>query len=179
MARIYTCPCQAFGRRGFTIMKNLSISDEKEGIYLYSGMVLAESDIDPLERIVSRLRSKIDKLEKHAPAPEGTRLNVLECSLVTLWKSHRKANKILEVLRNDVLALSHRLDLNRASRMRTQEEIDRTTKVIDRMDDAFLQEIDRIKKAFDKIMVSLSLGDLAGIERDKRLSDIEEFIGDL
>ena len=142
-------------------MKNIAISDEEGGIYLYAGMKLAESDIDALEAVLDRLFGKMLKLEKHAPTPEGTRLNILEYSHDTLWKAQAEAKKSLEKMRNKVSDLSGRLNLNSSSHIRIQEAIGKNSSSI------------------DQIAHILASNNKAAITRNKRLSDIEEFLGDL
>ena len=139
----------------------LTIRDEKDYIYLYSGMTLSESDINPLEGIVNRLFERIDKLEKNAPLPEGTRLNVLEHSHDTLWKAQIEAKKILEEMRVEIALVSRKFDHDHKAHTRIYKEIDYLKKTIERMDEKDFQRTE------------------TDIIRDKRISNIEEFMGDL
>lgn len=142
-------------------MKNISISDEKETIYFYSGKILGESDIYPLERIFGRLLDKIAELERNAPTPERTRVTILEYAQETLLKAQMETEKILDEMKPKVSDMSGREVLNTLSHARMYKEIDELQDFSERTEFELLQE----KKA--------------GRTRDKRLSEIEEFMGDL
>jgi glycyl-tRNA synthetase beta subunit len=142
-------------------MKNISIGDGGESIYLFSGMELTESDIDQIDRIKSRLHDRIVKLERGASALEDTRLNLLEHSHDTLWKSVVKTNKILEETKKKVSGEVGRQTLNQIAHARLYKEIDKNHNLIEHLAGVLARD------------------SKAARERDKRLSDIEEFLGDL
>lgn len=142
-------------------MKNISISDENEGIYLFSGMTLAESDIDPLERIFCRLLDKIAKFERSASTPEGARLNILEHSHDTLWKAHVEAKKILDEITPKVSSMSGRESINKIIHAKIYKQTDKQEDRIELLEEEYCQERRE------------------GRKRDERLSEIEEFLGDL
>ena len=149
------------GEQRDKIMKNIVISDEEEGIPFYAGMVVSESDLDALEKIWGRLFWKIQKLEKDAHTPWETRLNVIDHSLDTILKAQINTNELVKDAETKVVAISRRLDEMTAIHTRMCDAIDNNTDLV------------------NKISVAHALDHLAAIKRDNRLSDIEEFLGDL
>ena len=142
-------------------MRNISISDEKGNINLFRGKTLDDDDMESIQRILYGLYDKINKLENRAPTPEGTRLIILEYSHYTLWKAQVETSKVLEELKEEVATLSLSQNFYQKSHARQYKEMCEYGKAIKQLQYLYTKDIEGQKR------------------QDKRLSDIEEFLGDI
>lgn len=142
-------------------MNSVVINDKFGGIRFYVGMEVKEGDLEILEGLMGRLFKKMRKLEKQAPTPEGTRLNILEYAMDTFRKEQIDAKKVLDEMKEEVATLAQRLNLNRKAHTRIYKELDDRSKAIEDLQYLYTEDVEARKKG------------------DKHLTDIEEFIGDI
>jgi chromosome segregation ATPase len=142
-------------------MNSVVINDEFGGIRFYVGMEVKEGDLEILEGLMGRLFKKMRKLEKQAPTPEGTRLNILEYAMDTFRKEQIDAKKVLDEMKEEVATLAQRLNLNRKAHTRIYKELDDRSKAIEQLQYSYIDDVKNRKRM------------------DRRLSDVEEFVGDL
>lgn len=142
-------------------MKIVSISDEKGNVNLFQGKTLDDDDMESIQRIIYGLYDKINKLENQAPTPEGTRLIILEYSHYTLRKAQMETSKVLEESKEEVATLSQSQNFYQKSHARQYKEMGEYDKAIKQLQYLYTKDIEGQKR------------------QNKRLSDIEEFLGDL